>query len=106
MVKLPSVKAYETSARRIEDNLFYHSPRWRRMRRLQLALHPLCHDCQARGRTTVAVQVHHHESRISRPDLAWEMNNLRSLCASCHARKPKAQRPPISSHKDLPIEPT
>jgi 5-methylcytosine-specific restriction protein A len=68
------------------------SPRWRALRRLKLARDPLCEDCRERGRTEPASQVHHVEPLVRRPDLAFEMGNLRSLCTTCHARREAEER--------------
>ncbi|MEM8821577.1 MAG: HNH endonuclease signature motif containing protein [Pseudomonadota bacterium] len=40
-----------------------------------------CVQCGARGR----LEVHHREPVRDRPDLAFTLENLASLCASCHA---------------------
>lgn len=55
----------------------YRSKRWRILRRRKLFLDPLCERCGA-----IATQVHHIEGvEIS----TWEIEQLESLCASCHS---------------------
>jgi 5-methylcytosine-specific restriction endonuclease McrA len=63
---------------------------WERVRRLQLADHPLCADpfgmhsrCDL---TETATQVHHIIGLVERPDLWNTQTNLQSLCTACHAR--------------------
>ena len=53
----------------------------------QLRLKALARDnwqCQRCSTIEVAEHVHHIQSRHARPDLAFEIENLESLCAKCH----------------------
>jgi len=68
------------------------STRWRRLRAAKLARDPLCHDCLEHGVTTAAQQVHHLVGVVERPDLAFDMENLMSLCTTCHARREAVER--------------
>lgn len=68
-----------------------NSRRWRRLRAAYLSVHPVCEDCEEKGRTTVATEVHHIrpvESAAGRPhdmqELACNPYNLRALCKACH----------------------
>ena len=70
----------------------YRSNRWRKVRTLQLAREPLCEDCRAHGVVETATQVDHVLGLVDRPDLAFDLGNLRSLCTPCHARKSAAER--------------
>lgn len=66
----------------------YHSTEWKKLRESVLARdNHLCQECLKKGLITQASHVDHIQSAISRPDLFWDMNNLQSLCASCHTRK-------------------
>ena len=58
--------------------------RWRALR-LQVLRRDgwQCVQCKARGR----LEVDHIEPVRKRPDLAYEMGNLQTLCARCHSRK-------------------
>lgn len=76
-------KAPQTAARR-EAWRFYASAAWKRLRASKLASNPVCEHCEARGMTTVAVDVHHDKPRTSRDDLALDFDNLVSLCKQCH----------------------
>lgn len=42
-----------------------------------------CVQCGARGR----LEVDHIQPTFKRPDLAFDLSNLQSLCASCHSKK-------------------
>jgi len=69
-----------------------NSGRWRKVRKLKLSRDPLCEDCTEHGLVVPAAQVHHLEPLVRRPDLAYAMENLRSLCTTCHARREAAER--------------
>ena len=68
----------------------YDSARWRRLSRLKLAQDPLCELCKRRGVITPAEDVHHIVSfltgrdRTERLALAYDYDNLMSLCKACH----------------------
>ncbi len=69
----------------------YHTSRWQRLRRIFLAKHPLCEDCEGRGITEPAAHVDHRKARQD-GGADWDVANLRGLCASCHSRKTLAER--------------
>lgn len=55
------------------------------MRRVVLNRNPICVECAAVGRTSVAVEVDHVIPREDGgPD---SVENLQPLCSMCHARK-------------------
>jgi 5-methylcytosine-specific restriction endonuclease McrA len=66
------------------------SAKWKKVRWLKITMNPLCEDPHGfharKGTTETATQVHHIISAGSRPDLAFDAENLMSVCASCHAR--------------------
>lgn len=68
-----------------------NSRRWRRLRAAYLSMHPVCEDCEKKGLTTIATDVHHIrpiEECAGRPvDMqarAFDPCNLRALCKACH----------------------
>ena len=68
-----------------------NSRRWRRLRAAYLSAHPVCEDCEGKGLTTIATDVHHIrpiEECAGRPlDMqarAFDPCNLRALCRPCH----------------------
>lgn len=75
---------------------------WQVLRRKKFLANPLCEDCLAAGRVTPTEEVHHiipvengkDEAEMTR--LAYDYNNLRSLCRACHAayHAPKAKPMP------------
>ena len=80
----------DTAARKA-DKRFIKSLPWRRLRLRKRAAQPVCQDCEARGRTTVAIEVDHVLPRKQRPDLALAWSNLRALCKPCHSRKTRGE---------------
>lgn len=64
------------------DRQFYSRPRWRRLRAMKLRSNPICERCPA-----AANEVHHRIERKKRPDLAFVLSNLESLCKPCHSRE-------------------
>ena len=73
---------------------FYHSAAWKRARALALQRdHGMCQDCMDRLRAGYGIKprrapmVHHIIPLEERPDLALNLDNLRSLCNECHNRQ-------------------
>lgn len=78
-------------------NKIYHSKEWRKLREFWIQTHPLCERCTKEGRTTPATAVHHKESfakyfrngQITEKslELAFDQNNLMSVCDACHKKE-------------------
>ncbi len=83
--------AYERSPQRLEDRRFYNSAAWRRCRKAFLTENPLCVDCEKEGHCTPATQVDHIKARKDHPELAFDFDNLRALCLSCHSRRTRQE---------------
>ena len=64
---------------------FYATSEWRRLRDWYRARHPLCEECQRQGRVAAADHVH-HKVEISQGGEPLDVENLESLCRSCHSR--------------------
>ncbi|MDR1103443.1 MAG: HNH endonuclease [Tannerella sp.] len=68
----------------------YGTVRWRSLRRAHLMEHPLCERCLSFGTVTPAEDVHHvvpfmkAGDTLSRRQLAYDPENLQSLCRKCH----------------------
>ena len=69
----------------------YRSARWLAERRLFLARHPLCAECQRRDRLTPANTVDHVVPHRGDPERFWDQDGWQALCASCHSRKTAAE---------------
>ena len=75
-----------------ERDRFYSSARWMRFRRVYLFDNPACLDCMAEGVYTPSYIPHHIIDRLTCPELAYDTDNLMSLCNACHSRRHKAKR--------------
>jgi 5-methylcytosine-specific restriction protein A len=76
----PASRLYQRQASRMEDNRFYASAAWRRLRAAFLAENPVCTRCS----TTLAAHAHHVLPRKTHPELALDWDNLAARCAPCH----------------------
>ena len=77
-----------------ESDPFYHRKAWKRVRLEALRRdHWMCRDCMDRFeagygiKPNRATMVHHVIPLEERPDLALDLDNLRSLCDECHNRR-------------------
>lgn len=74
----------------------YQSVRWRKMRAIHLAAHPLCEDCIKENITTPANTVDHIiPVRSGKVDF-FDMSNWQSLCEEHHQKKRAAERGTIN----------
>ncbi|MFJ8453314.1 HNH endonuclease [Bacillus paramycoides] len=65
---------------------FYKHPYWRKHIRI-LALerdNSECQRCKRNGKQSQGKNVHHLEELRDRPDLAYVLSNLETLCIRCH----------------------
>lgn len=60
---------------------------WQQFRAYYLAANPLCVDCEGRGATTAATEVHHVEKVADAPDRRLDEMNVLGLCKACHSRR-------------------
>ena len=65
------------------NDTFYHSNRWRTLRKSVLTANPLCVHCSANGLVTLAKVADHIQSVRLGGD-KWNIDNLQGLCESCH----------------------
>ena len=81
------------TAKRKERIAVYQTPLWKQMRDVQITEHPWCADCESEGRLTPAQDVHHRISFMATSDpcersrLAFDPDNLVSLCKKCHQKR-------------------
>lgn len=76
-------KDYFRHSKRITDSKRWKALRWTALRRDGFK----CVQCGARGR----LEVDHIEPVRDRPDLAWDLANLQSLCPADHSRKTRLE---------------
>ena len=79
-------------------SVLLNSWKWQQLRRKKFLANPVCEDCAAKGRVTPTEEIHHNKPVESGKDetemrqLAYDYNNLVSLCKACHAAR---HAPPI-----------
>lgn len=82
-----------TSEQRKADKAFYKSVRWLEVRAIVLSRDDgLCQQCKRRGRTATGSQVDHIKPRKQHQELAFDTENLETLCLSCHNAKRRQER--------------
>lgn len=75
-----------------ERRKIYNSERWRRLRAWKFACDPLCELCLQKDVVAPTEDIHHIVSFMStdnpeqRKFLAYDYENLQSLCKQCHQR--------------------
>ncbi len=76
----------------IERRKIYNSDRWRRVRAWKISCNPLCELCLQKNKVIPAEDIHHIISFMSTEDLterlflAYDFDNLLSLCKQCHQK--------------------
>lgn len=61
---------------------FYNSQAWKKLRLHKLSIDPVCEHCNA----AFADQVHHVKEVSECPELSLVLENLESVCGSCHSK--------------------
>lgn len=84
--KKSSTKKYDKNYRNQENDKFYHSREWKRVRGLQLYKHPFCSMCP--NPATIA----DHIVEIEDGGAKLSLSNLQSFCSSCHNTKTAEQK--------------
>jgi len=79
-------RAYKARRTDREEQRFYTSPVWRKLREIKLCNNPYCEQCLVRGVHTPATIVHHKVEVKTDPTLALDLETLVSACKSCHSR--------------------
>ena len=72
--------------RQHDNSKFYHSMRWRNLRRYIIKKYPLCVMCERKGEVNPAYVVDHIKP-ISMGGSPTDESNLQTLCRKCHDKK-------------------
>ena len=89
---LKKQRKYTNNEKRKARQKIYNSTKWKALRIAKLQEQPLCEECLKSDKITSAEHVHHIQSfmkcnsEIELLALAYDYNNLMSLCAECHNR--------------------
>tara|TARA_Y100000593_G_C4114272_1_gene239470 strand:+ start:217 stop:555 length:339 start_codon:yes stop_codon:yes gene_type:complete len=86
--KRPWIPEKPKHMREVDNASFYNSKRWRALRNYFIQKNPICAQCKRDGIIKGAQCVDHIKA-ISKfgMGVATDINNLQSLCNSCHAKK-------------------
>jgi len=68
----------------------YATKRWRSLRKAQLRVEPMCRSCHESGKVVEATLVDHVIPHRGDMRLFFDVDNLQSLCVTCHDKKTKA----------------
>ena len=79
-------KNYNLYERDKVNQKFYQSAEWKALRKLKLSINPLCEEC-LKSRRFVKATMADHIKPINQGGLPLDINNLQSLCRSCHSIK-------------------
>lgn len=67
---------------------FYSTAKWKQKRKAILHRDGyMCRECKRYGRMREATEVHHIKHYDEYPELAFDNNNLISLCHACHNKQ-------------------
>lgn len=90
MPKNPPIAKHSKTPRAKTHNKYdiIYSNQWKKVSKAYRESFPICQRCEYLGqitkRSTMHLSVHHIRGRIKRPDLAFDYDNLLTLCAGCH----------------------
>jgi 5-methylcytosine-specific restriction enzyme A len=82
-----ATKRWDAHHEKIDYSWVWHDPRWRRMRAAQLKREPACRRCSEQATTVDHITPHRGD-----PALAFDPENLQSLCDRCSAAKSREDR--------------
>lgn len=98
-------RQHPNEGQRKERMRIYNTSRWRELRVLKLQRNPLCEICLKKEVITPADDIHHIVSFMSatnptqRKYLAFDINNLMSLCDKCHQAIHHAKTPSVPGNR-------
>lgn len=84
-------KKQPQTGRTVNNSKKYQTQKWRRFRKRCLELSPLCVHCKAKGETTAA-NVLDHIIPIRLGGEMYAVDNVQTLCNSCHNKKSAKER--------------
>ena len=80
---------------------------WQRLRLCHLRDHPLCEKCLAKGKVVPGEDIHHIKSPFNYDNmtidmqLAFDDNNLQTLCKTCHQEEHNRKDRKIESAEEI-----
>ena len=89
--KKQTAREYEKYGRNKAAKAFYNTSQWKAVRTMKMNRNPFCEICQSHGRSEKAFFIDHIKE-IADGGASLDMENLQSLCHSCHSRKTLQER--------------
>ena len=86
-ITLMKKKPREVTVNKAAYQSVYNTPQWKRLRKAKIKANPLCEECEKKGMTTIAREVHHivpFDINGIDNDIAYDYDNLICLCVDCH----------------------
>ena len=90
----PRLQKREMTDSKKKSQEIYNTNRWQKLRKAKLMANPVCEIC---GKE-LATQVHHkdsflkYENILKRKEVAYNFDNLQSLCEWCHIKLHRDER--------------
>lgn len=84
--KTESNRIYNLYQRDTLSRTFYKTKEWQELRKIKLRQSPFCEECKKNG-TIVVGKIVDHIVPIKQGGAPYDINNLQTLCWSCHSRK-------------------
>lgn len=84
--KADTAKVYDKVKRDSQLNTFYQGKAWKDVRVKQLKAYPLCIECKREAKIV------DHVKEIRDGGAKYAMDNLQSMCVSCHNSKTARER--------------
>ena len=81
-----------------EAQSIYNTPEWKKLRRAKYSKNPLCEKCLLNNIIKPTEEIHHiipisrGNNQLEKKELAFNMNNLISLCKECHKGEHKLNK--------------
>ena len=89
LCKQDNTKQYDEQSRSKDSYKIYHSTRWKKLRNRQLSKEPLCVNFAVCGNHA---SIADHIVEIKDSGEPFSINNLQSMCQSCHNSKSAQER--------------
>jgi 5-methylcytosine-specific restriction protein A len=95
---MPTIKLIKSkrpvTVNKKEYQKVYNTRRWKDLRAAKIRNNPVCEECARQGKTTPTKEIHHIKPFEIDNDLslAYDYDNLISLCVECHKQAHKKLR--------------
>lgn len=97
---------YKKHDKQGEIQKIYNTSKWKKIRQSYLMEHPLCEVCLSNDVVTEAFDVHHireisnGDTFEEMLDIAYNSDNLMSVCRSCHSQIHKNRHREMNNEKN------